>query len=93
MNFRVKTYYKFSNNEYRPALIDTSVDICAAQSGLYSSPLFNVFKNVVGNTTNFLDHNCPYPPGTYYVIDMRPDATMFPSVVITMKKTYYIMII
>ena len=85
------TYYKFSNNEYRPSLFETELDLCALQSGLYNTPLFTVFKNAIlnissfmddnGNTTNIMDLNCPFPPGTYYLKDWSPDSKLIPSVV------------
>lgn len=87
IKFTVKSYYKFSNNEYRPMLINAQFDYCAAQAGFVTSALFTAMMNVFGNNTN-INHKCPFPIGEYYVKDVNFRASHLPSLFPTGR--YYI---
>lgn len=80
MKVGMKAFYKFSNNEYRPILVDHTVDYCAVKEGLLSSPLYNFFEHVWANKTN-LFQPCPLMPGEYYVKDWNFEAAHLPSIV------------
>lgn len=74
----VKMYYKFSNNEYRPILMDFSGNVCVkttASAGIF----WNTLKNVLGNNTNILQA-CPYLPGVYFIKDFNFNASHLPSI-------------
>ncbi len=72
-NDYMKSYYKFSNNEYRPMLINSGYDFCAAQEDLANSPLNNLIINAIKNHTNW-NRKCPFPPGEYYVKNLNLQA-------------------
>lgn len=61
-------------------LIDSEVDFCAVQAGIYASPLHTVVMNVFGNHTN-MNRKCPFPAGEYYVNDVNAQNVSFPSFV------------
>lgn len=75
-----QTFFKYSNNEYRPFLVKGEVDVCAIQDGYYSSPLLTFFKNLLGNNSNLLNQKCPYLVGEYYFKEIRFQASNLPSV-------------
>lgn len=80
MRFHFKTLFKFSNNEYRPMLVDSSVNFCQIQAGLYSSPLYTFLLNIMKNQTN-LNCKCPIPPGEYYIKNVNFQAHHLPSII------------
>lgn len=79
MVMRMKSYFQFSNNEFRPVGFDTAFDFCAIQAGLSSSPLHAVMMNVLANTTN-INRKCPFPPGEYYVKNLNFQARHIPNI-------------
>lgn len=78
--FTFKTFYQFSNNEYRPILIDAELDFCALQAGHYKSPLHAAIMHVYGNHTN-INRQCPFPVGEYFVKDLNAQVDHLPSIV------------
>lgn len=80
--FTFKTFYQFSNNEYRPILVSSNaqIDYCAIQAGKYNSPLHTAIMNVLGNHTN-INRKCPFPPGEYFVTDLNAQVTHLPNIV------------
>lgn len=76
----IQTFYKFSNNEYRPMGIHTGYDFCAAQEGLLNSVLNRVIMNILSNNTNW-NQKCPFQPGEYYVKNLNFHAKHLPSLV------------
>lgn len=76
----MQSFYKFSNNEYRPMLFKVKDDYCSARPGLASLKLVNVLTKMWGNRTNMFQQ-CPYLPGEYYVKDFNFDASHLPSVI------------
>lgn len=79
VKYAMKTYYQFSNNEYRPAYVDVKTDFCASQAGLLSSPMQNLLKKMWGNNTNIFT-KCPLLPGEYYTKDWNFDANHLPNI-------------
>lgn len=79
VKYAMKTYYQFSNNEYRPAYVDVKTDFCASQAGLLSSPMQNLLKKMWGNNTNIFT-KCPLLPGVYYTKDWNFDANHLPNI-------------
>lgn len=75
----MKMYYKFSNNEYRPVLMDVTVDHCADQPGSSSSIFVNLLKTMWYNKTNIFQQ-CPLSRGEYYIKDWNYSAADLPSV-------------
>lgn len=80
MRDSMKSYYKFSNNEYRPMLINYEYDFCDLQEGLYDSPLHTVLMKGFANYTN-INRKCPFPPGEYYVKGLNLEARHLPSII------------
>ncbi|KAJ6639771.1 hypothetical protein Bhyg_12518 [Pseudolycoriella hygida] len=81
LTYNAKTFYQFSNNEYRPMLIDVTMNFCANEKGIPSSPLHAVMRAIINDYTNFYD-SCPFLPGKlYYVKDWNFVASDLPSVV------------
>lgn len=78
--YTVRSFYKFSNNEYRPMGIQSDVDWCAARAG-YFSPLYNAIRNIGINNSNLLNVHCPLQPGDYYVKDLNVNAGHLPSII------------
>lgn len=76
---KVKMFYQFSNNEYRPVLIDFSGNICASVSGSTGVTFWKVMKNALGNKTNIVQR-CPYQRGEYYIKDFNFNASHLPSI-------------
>lgn len=79
-NYTFKLYYKFSNNEYRPILMDLTADYCTKQPGVSALKLMNVLSTMWGNNTNIFQP-CPFLPGEYYVKNWNFAASDLPSVV------------
>lgn len=79
LSYSMKTFYKFSNNEYRPALVHFTTDYCASYAGLFNSPVQNMFKKLWENKTNAFQP-CPIMPGEYYLKDWHFDASSLPSI-------------
>lgn len=82
LSFNMKGYYKFSNNEYRPILMDTTVDYCAEQPGTASAALKNFLKSIWRNSSNFFDKAplCPMLRGEFYIKDWNFSASDLPSI-------------
>lgn len=80
IKYHSKAYYQFSNNEYRPMLLDIRVDYCAVEAGSVASVFQNVLKGIWGNRTNLFQH-CPLAPGEYYIRDWNFVATDLPSII------------
>lgn len=78
--FSLKTYFKFSNNEFRPMGIDSSFEYCGISNGFYTSPLFNFVKNIIKNYTNIYE-KCPVPVGEYYIRNFNFQAQHLPMIV------------
>ena len=74
------SFHKFSNNEYRPMLVDTQFDFCAIQNGIGSSPLYTVLMKMIENSTNF-NRKCPLPPGEYYIKNFNLQAQHLPNII------------
>ena len=70
LQLTMKSFYKFSNNEYRPMLVNTNYDQCAIQNGNGSSPFYTLLLKILVNTTNFYQ-KCPFLPGEYYIKDFN----------------------
>lgn len=66
VEYHMKTFYKHSNNEYRPMLLVLRDDFCRSYGN--PSPLtpLNIMLTAFGNTSN-LNQPCPWNPGEYYV--------------------------
>lgn len=73
----MQSFYKHSNNEYRPMLIDFREDYC--KSFLKRSVL-DVILKTVDKYVNF-NKPCPWPPGDYYVKDFNFGIKHVPSLV------------
>lgn len=80
VKYSMKTFYKFSNNEYRPVYVDTSIDYCENEKSGLESVLQEVLKKAWHNKTNFFA-KCPVRTGNYYLNDWNPTATDLPSIV------------
>lgn len=80
MTYHCTGYYQFSNNEYRPMILNVKTDFCAAQSGLLDSLYQNVFTHIWRNKTNIFQ-NCPIPPGYYYLKDWNFVAADLPNII------------
>lgn len=63
---RERIYMQFSNNEYRPLLLDRTEDFCAYMKGDLSNILLSRLYPTFTQFTN-LNHTCPYHPGLYIV--------------------------
>lgn len=81
VQYTMKTFYQFSNNEYRPMLIDNTFNYCDDGKGVVSSSLLKYLQTVWGNSTNIFKP-CPISPGEYYVKDWSFAASDLPSGVI-----------
>lgn len=80
VHFQMRTYYKYSNNEYKPTLINANEDVCAVKEGLYISPLYNFVHAFYGKYSNMFSQKCPFLPGEYYVKDFNLQATELPGI-------------
>lgn len=80
IRYTAQTFYQFSNNEYRPILINVAVDYCGNESGFLQSAMHAFVKAAWGNTTNLFS-SCPLQPGEYYIKDWNFDASHLPNVV------------
>lgn len=78
----LRSFYKSSNNEYRPQGVDIRFDFCAAQTGLSSSLMNNLIRNSIRNYSNVV-RRCPYPRGDYYLKDWSLDIREIPSLIPT----------
>lgn len=76
----IRTFFKASNNEYRPQGIDTRFDYCATQEGIRSSILNNLIRKAIANYTNVV-RRCPLTPGNYYIKDWSIDPRQLPSLI------------
>ncbi|KAJ6640215.1 hypothetical protein Bhyg_12965 [Pseudolycoriella hygida] len=81
VTYNIKTFYQFSNNEYRPMLIDSTMDFCKNQKGIEHSPLHAAFKKTLITLMNVYEA-CPFLPGkVYYIKDWNFVASDLPSLV------------
>lgn len=81
LNYNVKMYYQFSNNEYRPILMDVTVDHCGDEPGSASSTFLKLLKTMWLNKSNIWFDQCPIPLGEYYIRDWNFSAADLPSVI------------
>lgn len=72
----MKSYYKFSNNEYRPVYINIVTNFCDGMNSVFQKYLFNMF----GNYTNIFQP-CPLWPGEYYIKNFNFAAQHLPSII------------
>ena len=79
ITYRMRSFYKFSNNEYRPMLIDVTVNYCEAEQGIFTSPLHKYLKTVWINYSNMFQ-TCPIPPGEYYIKNFNFRSHHLPSI-------------
>lgn len=79
ITYNVKTYYQFSNNEYRPTLVDITTDY--GDNTVYLKPgIHRIIENMMRNYSNIFT-KCPFQPGEYYLKDWNFAAQHLPSVV------------
>ncbi|KAG4067636.1 hypothetical protein HA402_005408 [Bradysia odoriphaga] len=78
LNYRSKMFYQYSNNEFRPFLIDMRVEMCSVNNRTSKSLLQSVFAGIVKNHTN-MDAHCPLPPAEYYFKNVSVGAANLPS--------------
>lgn len=76
LEYHLKSYYKHSNNEYRPMMINFKDEFCKS----YRSPLAtaHLFLAIIGNATN-ANKPCPFNTGNYYVKDFNFSIKHWPS--------------
>lgn len=80
LDYNVKAYYQFSNNEYRPILLDVTDEYCSSLSGSSGSIFMSAVNRAWGNKSNIFQP-CPYLPGEYFVKDWNLDASHLPSII------------
>lgn len=80
LNYTMQSFYKFSNNEYRPILIHVRDNYCSEQQGLSSRKLVSLLATMFSNHTNIFQA-CPYLPGEYYIKDFNFGASHLPNVI------------
>lgn len=78
IGYRFQSFFKHSNNEYRPMLVDSRDEFC--ESYVKRSILFDVVMKTVGENINF-NKPCPFNPGDYYVKDFNFAIEHMPSLV------------
>ncbi len=78
--FHAKSFYKHSNNEYRPMLLDVQGEFCSAKSGSKKPIFLHLLLNVVENYSN-IDQPCPWYPSEYFVKDFNFGIEHIPSMV------------
>lgn len=59
-------YYKFSNNEYRPFMINVWEDFCGYMNGDKKNLVIGIIYPNIREYTN-MNHTCPYKPGLNFV--------------------------
>lgn len=59
------TWNQFSNNEFRPFLVDMRIEMCSVNNKTSKSLLQAVFAEIVKNHTN-MNTPCPPQPAEYY---------------------------
>lgn len=79
LTYHMKSFYKFSNNEYRPAFVDLTTDFCGAELGM-TSIMHSLLKDAWRNLTNIF-RPCPFLCGEYYLKDFNFAAYHLPSIV------------
>lgn len=70
IEYHMDTYYKHSNNEYRPMLIVLRDDYCKSYPSRSSLNALGLLLIAYGNHTN-INKPCPWNPGDYYVKDFN----------------------
>ncbi len=78
IGYRVQTFYKHSNNEYRPMLVDYRGEYC--ESYVKGSTMISYVLNALGEHINF-NKPCPWSPGDYYVKDFNFGIKHVPSLI------------
>lgn len=78
IGYRFQSFYKHSNNEYRPMLVDLRDEFC--ESYVKRSIILNVMLKTIGDNINF-NKSCPWSPGDYYVKDFNFAIEHMPSLV------------
>lgn len=78
LSYQTKLFYQYSNNEFRPILIDMRVKMFSVNNETSKSVLQSLFARIIANHTN-IDRPCPLPPGEYYATNVSVGAIHLPS--------------
>ncbi len=76
--YRIQTFHKASNNEYRPMLLDVSDDYCESYVKHKHSTILAFSMKMLGNHTNIFKP-CPWYPGEYYIQNFNFSIGHWPS--------------
>lgn len=78
IQFHMQTFYKHSNNEYRPLFLNARDDYCKSfQTG---SALLNLLLRNIKNNINF-NKPCPWTPGDYFIKDFNFGMDHLPNLI------------
>lgn len=80
IRYRLRAYYKHSNNEYRPMHADIRDDYCKSFPNRSSITPLGILLNIVGEHTN-MNKPCPWPTGDYYIKDFNFLPKHLPSLI------------
>lgn len=78
LTYQTKLFYQYSNNEFRPFLIDMRIEMCSVNNKTSKSLMQAVFAEIVKNHTN-MNRPCPLPPSEYYFTNISVGAIHLPS--------------
>lgn len=78
LRYHIRSYYKNSNNEYRPMLLYIKDEFCKSYTNRTAISPVSILLKIVGKYINF-NMPCPWPPGTYFIKDFNFNIKDIPS--------------
>ncbi len=79
IGYHAQTFYKGSNNEYRPMLLDVRDDYC--ESYVKHSKMLDFLLGLFEEKNFNFNKPCPWYPGDYYIKDFNFNIVHWPSII------------